>query len=123
MRHPARPLVVTSLLVGLTALAGCTSAGAAGADVDEGPTATVEVQNQNWLAMEVYATAAGQRVRLGRLGAGRDRTYALPGRLFEGGPTQVVFEMETVGSEAEVVRETQSIAPGDVVLLVIPNTR
>lgn len=107
----------------LLTLAGCASTADTGADENEGPTATVEVQNRNWLAMEVYATAQGQRVRLGRLAAGRDRTYTLPGRLFIGGATPIRFEMETVGSEAEVLTETQTVAPGDVVILVIPNTR
>lgn len=101
---------------------GCASTGPEAA-VEEGPPASVEVQNRNWLAMEIYASAQGQRVRLGRLGAGRERTYTLPGRLFAGGPTQVTFEMEADGSEREVLREAISVAPGETVILVIPNTR
>ncbi len=118
---PAMRLLLPGVL--LLVLVGCTSAGGVEADADEGPTATVEVRNRNWLAMEVYATAQGQRVRLGRLAAGRSRTYTLPGRLLVGGATPVRFEMETVGSEAEVVSSTQTVAPGDVVILTIPNTR
>ena len=113
-----------ALAVVLVALAGCGTAAPADADGDgEEPAATVEVQNQNWLAMEVWATAGGQRVRLGRLAAGRERTYTLPASLFVGGATPVLFEMETVGSEAEVLRQSQTVAPGDAVILVIPNTR
>ena len=104
----------------LVLLAGCTASGEA---VDEGPTATVQVQNNNWLSMELFAQSPGERVRLGRLAAGRKRTYTLPGRLFEGGATRLTFEMEAVGSEGETLRETQTVAPGDIVILVIPNTR
>ncbi|MEM1117073.1 MAG: hypothetical protein AAF845_04480 [Bacteroidota bacterium] len=110
------------LLTTFVALAGCASTGTEAAG-DDGPTASVEVQNRNWIAMEIFATAQGQRVRLGRLSAGRERTYTLPGRLFAAGPTAVAFEMEADGSEREVLRETISVAPGETVILVIPNTR
>lgn len=119
-RVPA-PMRLSLAVLVLCLAAGCASTAPEAAD--EGPTATVEIQNRNWLAMEVYATAQGQRVRLGRLSAGRSRAYTLPGRLFAAGPTPVLFEMETIGSEGEVVRESQTVAPGDRVILVIPNTR
>ncbi|MEM0962711.1 MAG: hypothetical protein AAGK21_09280 [Bacteroidota bacterium] len=106
----------------LLLLAGCATTGP-DAEIDEGPTASLEVRNRNWLAMEVFVTGQGQRIRLGRLSAGRERTFTLPGRLFVGGPTDLLFEMETIGSEAEVLRQRESVAPGDLVQLVIPNTR
>lgn len=102
------------------AVTGC--AGSAEETFD-GPTAEVEVQNQNWLAMELFAQSPGRRVRLGRISAGREKTFTLPPSLFEGGAAEITFEMETLGSEGETLYDRQTVAPGDIVILVIPNTR
>ncbi|WP_420456030.1 hypothetical protein [Rubrivirga sp.] len=107
-------------LAAVALLAGC--AGSA-EELAEGPTAEVEVQNRNWLSMELFARSPGRRVRLGRVAAGGSKSFTLPPSLFEGGATPITFEMETVGSEGETLFDRQTVAPGDVVVLIIPNTR
>lgn len=109
------------VLAALLALPAC--APAEEEALDGAPTATVEVRNRNWLSVEVSARTRAERHRVGRLAPGRSKVFTLPGRLFRGGAVAMTFELETIGSEGQTLREERTVAPGDHVVLVIPNTR
>ena len=83
---------------------------------------TVEVINRNWLSMEVYVVGQSQRVRLGRVGAGKTKLFTIPGHLITGA-TPLQFVMESSGAQRDVLSERFVVTPGDGVTLVIPNTR
>ncbi len=84
--------------------------------------ATVNVTNRNWLSMEIYVVGQSQRVRLGRVGAGKSKQFTIPAHLLFGA-TPLRFEMESSGPQRDVLTEAFILAPGEEVVLVIPNTR
>jgi len=84
--------------------------------------ATVNVTNRNWLSMEIYVVGQSQRVRLGRVGAGKSKQFTIPAHLLSGA-TPLRFEMESSGPQRDVLTEEFVLAPGEEVILVIPNTR
>ncbi len=86
------------------------------------PGATVRVTNRNWLSMEIYVVGQSQRVRLGRVGAGKSKQLTIPAHLLSGA-TPLRFEMESSGPQRDVLSEEFIVAPGEEIILVIPNTR
>ncbi len=86
------------------------------------PGATVKVTNRNWLSMEIYVVGQSQRVRLGRVGAGKSKQLTIPVHLLTGA-TPLRFEMESSGPQRSVLSEEFVVAPGEEIILVIPNTR
>ena len=113
-----RPLTIPALLA-LMLLSAC---GSTKAQVDEQGGATVNVTNRNWLSMELYVVGQSQRVRLGRVRAGKSRQFTIPAHLLSGA-TPLRFEMESSGPQRDVLSEEFVVGPGEEVILVIPNTR
>ena len=89
---------------------------------DEHGGAVVTVTNRNWLSMEIYVLGQSQRVRLGRVGVGQTKQFTIPAHLLTGA-TPLRFEMESSGPQRDVLSEAFVVAPGEEVILVIPNTR
>ena len=84
--------------------------------------AVVKVTNRNWLSMEIYVLGQSRRVRLGRVSAGQSKQFTIPAHLLTGA-TPLRFEMESSGAQRDVFSEAFVVAPGEEVVLVIPNTR
>ena len=114
-----QPLIAPALLA-LMLLSACGSAKEQAAET-HGSTA-VRVTNRNWLAMEVYVVGQSQRVQLGRVGAGNTRRFTIPAHLISGA-TPLRFVMESSGPQRDVLTEEFLVAPGDEIILVIPNRR
>ncbi len=112
-----RHLTIPALLA-LMLLSAC---GSTKEQADE-PGATVKVTNRNWLSMEIYVVGQSQRVRLGRVGAGKSKQLTIPAHLLSGA-TPLRFEMESSGPQRDVLSEEFIVAPGEEIILVIPNTR
>ena len=107
-------------LVLLAALAAaCVSPpGAAGGALRAG--ATLRVENQAVLDVNVYALRAGQRIRLGTVSAHSTATLRVPATLVGSG-MGVQFIADFIGSDRAPVSEEVVIWPGDEVRLTIPS--
>ena len=86
----------------------------------EPPQTTVQVQNQNWLDMNVYVLRGSQRVRLGTVTGASTRVFTIPSNLVFGA-TSLRFLADPVGSSRTPISQEITITPGDQVTLTIPN--
>ena len=109
-----------SVLLFATAAASCASVtrGVPGAE-REG--ATLRVENQARLDVNVYALRAGQRIRLGTVNAHSTSTLRVPATLVGSG-MGVQFIADFIGSDRAPVSEEVVIWPGEEVRLTIPST-
>jgi len=90
---------------------------------DREPAGTlVEVRNRNWRSMEIYVWEQSRRLRLGRVRAGAVKAFTIPGYLTAPG-TALRFEMESTGNNPDVFSQAFVVAPGEALILVIPNSR
>jgi hypothetical protein len=116
-RSLARTGVCFSLLVGATA-AACAPRSTRG-DILPGNAATVRVDNQAMLDVNVYLFRSGQRTRLGTVTALTTRTFVLP-RTVVGTAVTVQFVAAYIGSNRAPVSEEVVVWEGDEVELRIP---
>lgn len=81
--------------------------------------AMVEVRNQGFSDMVVYALSGGQRIRLGMATGHSTQTFTIPRTLVRGaGPIR--FLADPIGGNRTPVSEELTVRPGDVVTLTIP---
>lgn len=81
--------------------------------------AVVQVENQGFADMVIYAVNGGQRIRLGLATGNTRKSFTLPGYLVRsGGPIR--FLADPVGGNRTPVSEEMTVQPGDVVTLTIP---
>jgi hypothetical protein len=116
--HPVLRLTAPALLIVLL-LSAC---GSTKGQADGQDDTTVQVINRNWLSMEIYVVGQSQRVQLGRVGTGDSKQFTIPAHLLSGA-TPLRFVMESSGPQRDVLSEEFVVAPGEEVILVIPNTR
>ncbi|MGK2934264.1 MAG: hypothetical protein ACSLFE_03350 [Gemmatimonadaceae bacterium] len=113
----ARTGVCFSLLVGATA-AACAPRSTM-EEIRTGTAATVRVDNQAFLDVNVYLLRSGQRTRLGTVTALTTRTFVLP-RSIVGTAVTVQFVASFIGSSRAPVSEEVVVWEGDEVELRIP---
>lgn len=83
-----------------------------------GPT-VVQVDNQGFLDMAVYAARSSQRIRLG-IATGNGKTnFNIPQALMSG-LTTLHFIADPVGGTRASVSQEITVAPGDTIVLTIP---
>lgn len=107
---------ITALVAGVTV--ACAPAAAPGRDA-QAP-ATVEIDNQAFLDVNVYAIRSGQRMRLGTVAGLTTRTFVIP-RTLVGTGAVVRFQADFIGSDRAPVSEEMMIWAGDEVELTIPS--
>jgi hypothetical protein len=79
----------------------------------------LQVDNQGFQDMDVYAVRLGQRVRLG-LATGIHKTnFTIPSTLLSG-LTPMRFIADPIGGRRPSVSQEITVAPGDTVLMTIP---
>jgi hypothetical protein len=107
-----------SHLLALAVLTGC---GGRSTDVSPRPEgqAMVEVVNQGFSDMVIYALDGAQRVRLGSVTGHSSRTLTIPGHLVGAGGT-LRFLADPIGGNRTPVSEEMVVQPGDIVALTIP---
>jgi hypothetical protein len=89
-----------------------------GTSPDSGP-AALRVDNQSFSDMTVYAARSAQRVRLGLAPGHSNTVFTVPAALM-GGLTQLRFIADPIGGARPSVSEEITVAPGDSVVLTIP---
>lgn len=87
---------------------------------DPGSPATLQVENQGFTDMVIYAVSgAGQRTRLGLVTGNSSQTFTIPSYLVRGaGPIR--FLADPIGGTGAPVSEEILVRPGDTVGLTIP---
>lgn len=88
--------------------------------VVEGEPALVQVTNNNWLDMAVYAVRSGLRVRLGTVTSLNTETFTVPRALMTGASAfQLVAD--PIGSSGTFKTQSVSVWPGQTVKFQIEN--
>ena len=104
------------LLAGIAACSTLTRG--SGTTAQNQPT-VLEVDNQGFQDMDVYAVRFGQRVRLG-LATGIHKTnLTIPSSLVSG-LTPLRFVADPIGGRRPSVSQEITVAPGDTVVMTIP---
>lgn len=80
---------------------------------------SVQVDNQAWLDVNVYALNGGQRSRLGTVTAHAQRTFRLPDSIVGVGRA-LRFLVDPVGSNAQGTSFEIYVSPGQQVRLTVP---
>jgi hypothetical protein len=80
---------------------------------------TVEVQNQGFNDMVIYALDGTQRIRLGTVTGNSTRTFTIPEHLAGRGGT-LRFLADPIGGSRSPVSEEMNVQPGDHVSITIP---
>jgi hypothetical protein len=86
--------------------------------VPAGPT-VVQVDNQGFPDMVVYAARSAQRVRLG-IATGNSKTNLTIPPVLVSGLTPLRFIADPIGGSRASVSQEITVAPGDTVVLMIP---
>lgn len=80
---------------------------------------SIEVTNNNWLDMVVYASRAGFRVRLGTVTSLEQETFSMPATMETGGEVRLIAS--PIGLNAVYQSDPISVSPGQRVAFTIEN--
>ena len=111
-----RSLVFALLPVGALA---CSTLSRGSGTTDRNAPTVVEVDNQGFLDMTVYAARSAQRIRLGIATGNRKTDLTIPSGLVFG-LTPLHFVADPIGGRRASVSQEITVAPGDTVVLMIP---
>jgi hypothetical protein len=81
--------------------------------------AMLQVENQGFADMVIYAVNSGQRIRLGLATGNTTKSFTLPAYLVRNG-VPIRFLADPVGGNRTPISEEMAVQPGDVVSLTIP---
>jgi hypothetical protein len=102
----------------LAGIPGCNVYRHSSDTVQNQPT-VVQVDNQGFLDMTVYAARSSERIRLG-IATGNSKTnFNIPSVLMSG-LTPLHFVADPIGGRRASVSQEITVAPGDTVVLTIP---
>jgi hypothetical protein len=114
MRFVMRSSQLVALVV-LAACAGRSSETSANPDSQ----AMLQVQNQSFADMVIYAVNGGQRIRLGLATGNSTKSFVVPKYLVRTG-SPLRFLADPIGGNRTPISEEMTVEPGDVVTLTIP---
>jgi hypothetical protein len=104
------------LLLGATA---CKTLSHGSSTFDQNQPSVLQVDNQGFLDMTVYAARSSQRVRLGIATGNNKTSFTIPSSLVSG-LTSLRFIADPIGGSRASVSQEITVAPGDTVVLTIP---
>jgi hypothetical protein len=108
-----------AIALSLAAIAACSGFSRGSGTTDPNQPTVVEVDNQGFLDMDVYAVRSGQRWRIG-LATGNSRTKLTIPKSMVNGITPLSFIADPVGGRRASVSQEITVAPGDTVVMTIP---
>jgi hypothetical protein len=111
-----RSIVFALFLLGATA---CNAFSRGPGNSDQNQPTMLQVDNQGFLEMTVFAARSSQRVRLGVATGVRKTNFTIPPSLVSG-LTPLRFIADPIGGRRASVSEEITVAPGDTVVLTIP---
>lgn len=79
----------------------------------------LQVENQGFSDMVIYAVTGAQRVRLGLATGNSTKSFTIPSYLLRGGGP-LRFLADPIGGNRAPVSHEESVRPGDIVSLTIP---
>lgn len=106
------------LLVLVLTAASCAGMRSRTPDLPQEPS-TLEVRNQNFLDMNVFAVRGSQRSRMGTVPGFSTRTFRIPAALVYPG-AMLRFEFDPVGSRTRPITQELSVNPGTHYQITIP---
>ena len=122
---PAEPnmksLQTISLSLLFLAAGACAGTGGGSGNPTPNEPTVVEVDNQGFSDMTVYAVRNSQRFRLG-IATGNTKTRLTIPSSVSGGLATLRFIADPIGGRRNSVSQEITIAPGDTVVLTIPPT-
>jgi hypothetical protein len=113
---------IRSIVVALAVLgaAACNAFSRGSGTPDQSEPTVVQVDNQGFLDMTVYAVRnSSQRVRVGIATGNRKTDLPIPSYLING-LTPLRFVADPIGGRRASVSQEITVAPGDTVVLMIP---
>jgi hypothetical protein len=109
----------SSPVAALILLAGCGGRPQPESGASPDSAAVLQVENQRFTDMVIYAVSGGQRVRLGMATGNSTKSFTIPNYLVRGaGPLR--FLADPIGGNRTPVSEEMTVQPGDIVSLTIP---
>ncbi len=120
-----RLFCITALaLLALTVFSSCKSTNEQtdAPDAPGVPEALITVHNRNVLDMTVYVQRNTQRIRLGMVTAGNEKTFTLSEYLIADAPF-LRFIADPIGSARSILIEELNVFPGDEIALYISARR
>jgi len=103
----------------VAAIAACSTLSRGSGTTDQSQPTVVQVDNQGFLDMDVYAARSGQRVRIG-LAPGNGKTNLTIPPTLVSGLTPLRFVADPIGGRRASVSQEITVAPGDTVVMTIP---
>jgi hypothetical protein len=103
----------------LVAVAACNAYSRGSANTDQNVPTVLQVDNQGFLDMNVFALRSSQRMRLGTATGNSKTNFVIP-RTLIAGLTPLRFVADPIGGNRPSVSQEITVAPGDTVVLTIP---
>jgi hypothetical protein len=111
----SRSIAFALVLLGITAC----NAYSRGSTIDQNQRTVLQVDNQGFLDMDVFAARSVERMRLGIAPGNSKTNFTIPHSLVSG-LTTLHFIADPIGGRRASVSQEITVAPGDTVLLTIP---
>ena len=108
-----------TLSILLLAVGACAGMGGGSRNPNPDEPTVVEVDNQGFADMTIYALRTSQRVRLG-IATGNSKTRLTIPTSVSSGLSTLRFIADPIGGRRNLVSQEITIAPGDIVMLTIP---
>ncbi|HJP59531.1 MAG TPA: hypothetical protein VJ865_06015 [Gemmatimonadaceae bacterium] len=103
----------------LVSLAACNGFKRGSGAVNPNEPTTLQVDNQGFLDMAVYAVRSVERIRLGTATGNSKTNLRIPSALVNG-LTPMRFIADPIGATRASISEEITVSPGDTVVLTIP---
>lgn len=100
-------------------LLACTTMASGSGGADQNQPTVLQVENQGFPDMTVYAVRSGQRVRLGIATGLSKSKFTIPSSLLSG-VTPLRFVADPIGGNRASVSQEITVSPGDTVMMTIP---